>query len=362
MNESKTIRIGERLVGAGQPAFIIAEAGANHNGDLKTAKAMVRAAREIGCDSIKFQTFSAEEFCADRSKTFTYQSQGKEVTESEYEMFKRFEFSREEWLELMRCCDEEGILFFTTVQDPVNLEMMLELGLKCIKVGSDDFDHLVNLKRYAATGLPLIVSKGMADLGEVDRVIRALRPLTDQLAVLHCVSLYPTDPARLNIRQVPALASLYPDVVWGFSDHSQGPLASTLAVTLGAKIIEKHFTLSHDMAGPDHWFSMDVDEMAQMVRDIRFAEQALGSGEIAPAPGEEASRRIMRRRLVAKADLPAGTRLDEDTVAFKRADSGSFVAHWELIRGQRLRAAKSRNQGIELGDVAFERGAFEAEP
>ena len=349
----KVIQIGERLVGEGQPAFIIAEAGANHNGDLATAKEMVRVAREIGCDSIKFQTFSAEEFCADKSKTFTYRSQGKEVTESEFEMFKRFEFSRDEWAELMAHCETEGILFFTTVQDPVNLEMMLELGLKCIKVGSDDFDHLVNLKRYAETGLPLIISKGMADLGEVDRVIRALTPLTDKLAVLHCVSLYPTDPARLNIQQVPTLAGLYPDIVWGFSDHSQGPLASTLAVTLGAKIIEKHFTLNHDMAGPDHWFSMDVEEMAQLVRDIRFAEQALGSGEIAPAPGEEESRKIMRRRVVAKADLPAGALLDEESVTFKRADSGSFVTHWELIRGQRLRAAKARNQGIELKDVNF---------
>ena len=349
----KTIKIGERLVGAGQPAFIIAEAGANHNGDIKLAKDLVRAAREIGCDSIKFQTFSAEEFCADKSKTFTYRSQGREVTESEFEMFKRFEFGRDEWAELMRFCADEGIFFFTTVQDPVNLEMMLALGLQCIKVGSDDFDHLVNLRRYAATGLPLIISKGMADLGEVDRVIRALRPLTDQLAVLHCVSLYPTDPAYLNIRQVPRLASLYPDVVWGFSDHSQGPLASTLAVGLGAKIIEKHFTLDHGLAGPDHWFSMDVDEMAQMVRDIRFTEQALGSGEIAPSEGEAESRKIMRRRVVAGADLPAGAKLDEASVSFKRADRGSFVTHWELISGQKLRVAKQRNEGIELGDIEF---------
>ena len=354
MSAGKTFKIGEHLVGDGQPAFIIAEAGANHNGDLGLAKELVRAAKDIGCDSIKFQTFSAEEFCADKSKTFTYRSQGKEVTESEYEMFKRFEFTREEWAELMHFCDDTGIFFFTTVQDPVNLEMMLDLGLQCIKVGSDDFDHLVNLKQYAATGLPLVISKGMADLGEVDRVIRALRPETDKLAVLHCVSLYPTDPARLNIRQVPTLASLYPDVVWGFSDHSQGPLASTLAVTLGAKIIEKHFTLDHDMAGPDHWFSMDVDEMAQLVRDIRFAEQALGSGVVELAPGEDESKKIMRRRIVAKADLAPGTRLDQDTVSFKRADEGAFVTHWDLVCGQHLRVAKSRNEGITLGDVAFQ--------
>lgn len=353
MSAGKVIKIGDRLVGEGQPAFIIAEAGANHNGDIGLAKELVRAAKDIGCDSIKFQTFSAAEFCADKTKTFTYKSQGKAVTESEYEMFTRFEFTRDEWAELMRFCDETGIFFFTTVQDPVNLEMMLDLGLRCIKVGSDDFDHLVNLKHFAATGLPLIISKGMADLGEVDRIIRALRPITERLAVLHCVSLYPTDPARLNIRQVPRLASLYPDIVWGFSDHSQGPLASTLAVTLGAKIIEKHFTLDHDMAGPDHWFSMDVDEMAQLVKDIRFAEAALGSGAVELAPGEEDSKKIMRRRVVAKQDLPAGAPLDEATVTFKRADTGSFVTHWDIIKGQRLRQAKSKNQGIELSDIDF---------
>lgn len=351
---SKSFALGDRLIGEGQPAFVIAEAGANHNGDLKIAKDLVRAAREIGCDSIKFQTFSAEEFCADKSKTFTYRSQGREVTESEYEMFKRFELTRDEWAELMRFCDEEGIFFFTTVQDPVNLEMMLALGLKAIKVGSDDFDHLVNLRQYAATGLPLVVSKGMADLGEVDRVLRALRPLTDKLAVLHCVSLYPTDAARLNIAQVPTLAGLYPDIVWGFSDHSQGPLASTLAVSLGAKVIEKHFTLDHGMAGPDHWFSMDVDEMARMVKDIRFAEAALGSGAVALSPGEENSRKIMRRRIVAKADLAPGTRLDENTVTFKRADDGAFLNHWDLLKGQALRVSKNRDQGIGLGDVAFD--------
>lgn len=350
---AKVIDIAGRKVGEGQPAFIIAEAGANHNGDLALAKTLVSTARKIGCDCIKFQTFSAEEFCADRTKTFTYRSQGKEVTESEYEMFKRLEFSREEWAELMAHCEAEGILFLTTVQDPPNLEMMLELGLQGIKVGSDDFDHLENLKLYAGTGLPLIVSKGMADLGEVDRVLRTLRPLTDKLAVLHCVSLYPTDPKHLNINQVPKLAALFPDLVWGFSDHSMGTLASTVAVAVGAKIIEKHFTMDHDLPGPDHWFSMDVDEMAKLVQDIRFAETALGSGEISLSEGEQASRTIMRRRAVARTNLDAGAILGEDNVTFMRADEGCFVSQWDVLRGHRLRVPKSPHEGIGFADVDF---------
>jgi N,N'-diacetyllegionaminate synthase len=350
----KVIKIGDRLVGEGQPAFIIAEGSTNHNGDLGRAKELVSAAKETGADCIKFQTFTPEEFCADPTKTFTYQSQGKEVTESELEMFKRLEFSQEQWAELMEFCEQEGILFLTTIQDPQSLKMMLDLGLKGIKVGSDDFDHLVYLRQYAATGLPLIVSKGMSDLGEIDRVVNDLRPRTDNLAVMHCVSLYPSDPKFLNIRQVPKLAALYPDIVWGFSDHSQGTLASTLAVTMGAKIIEKHFTLSHDLPGPDHWFSMDVGEMGQLVRDIRFAEAAMGDGEIKLAPGESESRTIMRRRVVAGADLTTGTVLDENSVSFKRADVGSFISNWELIKGHKLNTDKSESEGITFADIDFQ--------
>jgi len=351
----KTIDIGGRLVGSGQPTFVIAEASTNHNGDLARAKELVLAAKETGADCVKFQTFTPEEFCADHTKTFTYMSQGKEVTEIEFDMFKRLEFMADQWAELMEFCENEEMLFLTTVQDPVNLAMLQKLGLKGIKVGSDDFDHLSYLTHYARTGLPLIISKGMADLGEVDRVLNTLQPLTDKLMVMHCVSLYPTEPKFLNIRQVPKLAALYPDIVWGFSDHSQGTLGSTLAVALGAKLIEKHFTLDHDLPGPDHWFSMDPAEMTQLVRNIRFAEVAMGTGDIAPAEGERESREIMRRRITARTDLPPGTVIDESNVEFKRAESGSFITYWDILKGQRLKSRRSKNEGIDFADIDFGR-------
>ncbi|MBX9829360.1 MAG: N-acetylneuraminate synthase family protein [Xanthobacteraceae bacterium] len=347
------INIGGRLIGEGHPAFVIAEAGANHNGDLKLAKQMCDVAKEQGCDCIKFQTFTAEEFCADPQQLFTYRSQGREVQEPMIDLFRRLEFSREQWAELMAYCDKIGILFLTTVQDPPDLKLMLELGLKGIKIGSDDFDHLANLKLFAATGLPLLVSKGMATLGEVDKVVRFLRPRASALAMLHCVSLYPTDAKLLNIRQIETLRRLYPDIVWGFSDHSQGPLASTLAVTLGAKIIEKHFTLDRNLPGPDHWFSMDPTEMGQMMRDIRFAEKALGSGEVSPAPDEESYKKVARRRLVAKTDLAVGAVLDEGTVDFKRSSEGAFVGDWDRLAGRRLRRPIARNRGIDMADIDF---------
>jgi N,N'-diacetyllegionaminate synthase len=349
----KTITIGDRLVGSGQPAYIIAEIGANHNGDLALAKKLIAEAKRVGCDCAKFQTFTADEFCADPDQPFTYKSQGQTVTKSMRDMFHRLEFSPEEWAEIVGECRKQQIQFMTTIQDPVDLKRMLPFGLPAIKVGSDDFDHIINLRRYAATGLPLIVSKGMADLGEVDRVIRCLRERTDKLIMLHCVSLYPTEPRFLNLRQIVTLNRLYPDIVWGFSDHSQGPLASTIAVALGAKVIEKHFTLSHDAAGPDHWFSMDVNEMAQLVHDVRFAESALGDGEVNPAPEELAARNTTRRRLVARADLAAGDFLTEDTVTFKRASRGSFICYWPLIEGYKIARPLKANEGIELGDVDF---------
>ncbi|MEW6593798.1 MAG: N-acetylneuraminate synthase family protein [Thermodesulfobacteriota bacterium] len=346
------LHIEGRGIGDGYPVFVIAEAGANHNGDLKLAKEMVCAAREVGADCIKFQTFTAEEFCADRVKTFTYKSQGQMVTESEFEMFKRLEFQREEWVELMDFCRAQGILFLTTVQDPVNLTMMLELGLKGIKVGSDDFDHLLNLRRYAATGLPLILSKGMSGLSEVEQVLNAVQPLAPGgVAVLHCVSLYPADARCLNLSQIRALRERFPQVVWGFSDHSTSTIAPALAVTFGARIIEKHFTLDHGLPGPDHWFSMNPEEMREMIRNIRFAEEAAGDGRIEPAVEEEASRSIMRRRVIARVELPAGSLLCDDLVMFKRAEQGGFAGEWDAMRGRRLRVAKQANEGISLDEV-----------
>lgn len=352
MEEKAVLRIGDRLIGDDHPAFIIAEAGANHNGDLALAKKLVIAAREAGADCIKFQTFTAENFCADRTKTFTYKSQGREVTESEFMMFKRLEFRREQWAELMAFCAEQGILFFTTVQDPVNLEMMLELGLIAIKVGSDDFDHLVNLRRYAKTGLPLIISKGMSDDEEVDMVLREIAPLaTGGLGVLHCVSLYPSEARHLNLRQIATLRAGYPDMVWGFSDHSPSTVAPALAVALGARIIEKHFTLDHDLPGPDHWFSHDPAEFGEMVRNIRFAEAAFGDGRVVPQEEESRSRAIMRRRVIAARALAAGDVLDEDNVTFKRADAGAYAGVWNGLQGRRLKMGKQAGEPIAENDV-----------
>ena len=351
---SNRFKLGERAIGIGEPTFIIAEVSQNHCGDVDLAKKHVDAAKNTGCDCVKFQTFTAEEMCADREKLFTYWSQGKEVTESEFELHKRYEFSENQWKEIVTYCAKVGIPFMTTVQDPVNLSTMLKVGINAIKVGSDDFDHLQNFTAYAKANLPIITSKGMADLADVDRTIRHMRAITDKLVVMHCVSIYPAAASDLNLGQIKTLSDLYPDVIWGFSDHSMGTLAATSAVALGAKVIEKHFTLDHDLPGPDHWFSLDPSQMKEMVEGIRYVEQAIGSGEVVPAPGEYKEREIRRRRVVAACELKVGERLTVENVSFKRADQGLFVQQWELVEGAIVKRPLQRDEAICLADLAFE--------
>lgn len=347
------MKINNKLIGD-KSVFIIAEVGANHNGDLGLAKDLILAAKRAGADCVKFQTYTTEEFCLDREKQFTYYSQGKKVVESEFEMFKRLEFSYDEWQSLMSYCDQNEITFLTTIQDPSNLLMMKNLGLQGIKVGSDDFDHLVNLKYYASSGLPLILSKGMSDHAEVDRVIKEIQPISRAgIAILHCVSLYPASPEHLNLSQISSLKQLYPEIIWGFSDHSQSVIVPSLAVMLGAKIIEKHFTLDKNLPGPDHWFSLNEPEFMEMVENIRLAEKSLGSGQICITNEEMNAKKIMRRRIIAKNNLVEGDVLSLDNVVFRRADNGIFAGDWFQIEGKRLLSCKKIGQSINKEDISL---------
>ena len=348
--------IGNKKIGKNQPVFIVAEIGANHNGDINLAKKLIIEAKNIGCDSVKFQTYNAENFCADKKKEFTYFSKGKKVVESEYEMLKRFEFTQSEWKEIVNFCLKEKIFFFTTIQDKPNLDFMLKIGIKAIKVGADDFDFLSNLKMYAKTKLPLILSRGMSDLSEIDQTINTLRPITKKLAILHCVSEYPVDHKNINLKQLSTLISLYPDIIWGYSDHSIGSQAACTAVTLGAKIIEKHFTLDHNLEGPDHWFSADTNEMKQLVKDIRITEKLLGSSIVKPSYNElHRSKSIMRRKIVTKQNLTKGSTLTKKNVYFKRCDRGLAIKYWDTVKGKKINKSLKKNIGIELKDINFKK-------
>ena len=348
---NKTIQIGKRKIGKDQPVFIIAEASINHNGSLQRAKKMALKAKQAGADCIKYQTFSTNEFCADKKQKLKLVSKGKEKIWNLYNLYQKHEFSYLEWKDLKLYCDKIGINFMTTVQDPVNLKMLKKIGIKAIKVGSDDFDNIFNLEYYAKTKLPLILSRGMSDEKQISEIIKRIYKINKNLAVLHCVSIYPTKPFDLNLKQILNLKKFFPNVVWGFSDHSIGVIAPIIAVSLGARIIEKHFTLNKKLEGPDHWFSVDPTELKELVDNIRFTEKSLGTEKIMNPQKEIKNKKFMRRRVIAKENLDSGTKITNLNVSFKRSSIGAFLDDWKRIEGKRLKVPVKKDRGILLKDI-----------
>jgi sialic acid synthase SpsE len=347
------ITLGQKKVGKGDAPFIIAEAGINHNGQVETALEMIRVARVAGADSIKFQTFKAEEFVGDPEQTYTYTSQGREVTESMLEMFKRYEFSRDEWFRIKNQCDEVGIHFLSTPQNVSDLELLLEIGIDAIKVGSDDFTNIPLLKSYAGSGLPLMVSCGMADMAEVYHALEAIGSLDGYPTVLMlCTSQYPAPPEDLNLLKLKTLGKAFPMVTLGFSDHSQGYLASSLAVAFGAVVFEKHFTLDHNLPGPDHWFSEDPVSLKKWADSIKTASTMLGSSVVRPTDSEKGMKLLARRSIVALIAITENELITEENIGLKRPGGGLPAGLFEKILG--LRSTRKIPQGhiLQWGDFA----------
>jgi len=312
----------KQLANYGNP-FIVAEAGINHNGELNKAFEMIEVAKQSGVDAVKFQTFRAEEFCGDKEQTFTYKSQGKEVTESMFEMFKRYEFTRDEWFQIKKKCDDENILFLSTPQNRPDLDLLLELGLLAIKVGSDDFTNLPLLEDYVTTKLPIIVSCGMSDLAEVYQALDTIGTFDGYPTILLlCTSQYPTPSKDVNLLKLKTLANAFPDLVLGFSDHTQGVLASSLAVGFGAVFFEKHFTLDNNLEGPDHWFSENPESLKQWVESIHQSHQMMGSNIVKPTKKEIDNKREFQRVVVAKKDIKQGDTFTLDNLTTGRVPGG----------------------------------------
>ena len=346
------INIDRFTVSSTSEPFIVAEAGINHNGDLRTAMKMVDVAKQAGVSAIKFQTFKAAEFCGDPEQKFTYQSQGQEVTENMLDMFKRMELAESEWGELSAYCKEQDILFLSTPQNLSDLEFLRTLDLQAIKVGSDDFTNLPLIRAYAETQLPLILSCGMADMGEVHQALETAGALDGAPVILClCTSRYPTPAEDVNLEKLRTLSAAYPFLTLGFSDHTQGPLASSLAVAYGAAFFEKHFTLDHDLPGPDHWFSENPESLAVWVNSIKQAYVMRGSAIVRPSEEEIEMRTLARRSLVALQDIKEGEVLDADNLGLRRPGNGLPPSLFEHFLG--LRAARDISQGdlISAGDA-----------
>lgn len=346
-----TITIDSRLVGTGQPPYVIAEVGINHNGDLGAALRMIEVAKDAGADAIKFQTFKAAEFVSDRNQMFTYTSQGKTVTEPMLDMFRRYEMSVEDWRAIRRHCDSAGITFLSTPQNRSDLDVLLDVGVSAIKVGSDDFVNLPLLRDYATTGLPLILSCGMANLAEVWQSLEAVGAFEGYpVVLLLCTSQYPTPPQDVNLLKLRTLAGAFPTIPLGFSDHTQGEVASSLAVAFEACILEKHFTLDHNLPGPDHWFSEDPSGLTKWVQSIRLAHAMMGSSLVRPTAAELDMRSLARRSVVIIQDVQAGEKLGANNIGLRRPGNGLPASFFDLILDKRATTSLLKGHLLQLGD------------
>lgn len=339
------LKINNYEISKENPPFIIAEAGINHNGSVERAIEMVRSAKNADVSAIKFQTFKADEFISDSSLTYTYTSQGKSITEPQLDLFKRCELSQDDFYKIKKACDDEKIFFLSTPQNKSDLDFLLELGISAIKVGSDDFTNIPLLKYYSKTKLPIIVSCGMATLEEIEETLTAIGTLDGYpTALLLTTSEYPTPPQNVNLRKLKTLSKKFPGIPLGYSDHTQGNLASSIAISFGACIFEKHFTLDNSLPGPDHWFSSNPSNLKIWSDSIKTSYQMMGSSEILPTELEIKMKTTARRSIVALEDIDIGETFNEKNIGLRRPGNGLPPKMFEKLLG------KKANKNYEIGD------------
>lgn len=346
-----TITIGARKVGLGQPCFIIAEAGVNHNGDLEMARCLVDLAVEAGADAVKFQTFKAEKVISAHAPKAAYQIQTTGSSESQLDMAKRLELPFDAFRELHDHCRERGILFMSTPFDEESADFLAELGVPLFKIPSGEITNIPFLTHIARKGKPMIVSTGMCTLEEVEAAVRVVEEMGNrELVLLHCTSSYPADPAESNLRAMETMRSVTGLPV-GYSDHTPGIEVALAAVALGACVIEKHFTMDRNLPGPDHRASLEGPELCAFVAGIRRVESALGNGVKRPSPTELDTRNVARRSIVAGKDLQAGIVLGVEDIAIKRPGTGIPPSELQKVVGRRLVRSIQRDQLLSWEDL-----------
>lgn len=337
------VKIGNRLVGEGEPCFIIAEAGVNHNGDINLAKKLIDVAKGTGADAVKFQTFKAENVVTQNAEKAEYQKTTEE--ESQYRMLKKLELTGEDFKELSDYGKKNGILFLSSPFDKESVDLLCELDVPAFKVGSGEITDFPLLRYIAKKEKPIILSTGMSTLGEVEEALNVIRGEgVEDVILLHCVSNYPARIEDVNLRAMETLKRAFKIPV-GFSDHTHGIIVPIAAVTLGACVIEKHFTLNRNLPGPDHKASLEPDELKEMVKAIRDLEKSLGNGVKRTTKDEEEIKKIARRSVIAKIDISEGTVIREDMLDVKRPGTGIEPKYFDFIVGMRAK------KDIKKGDI-----------
>ncbi len=322
-----------------QPAgqvFIIAEAGVNHNGALDLALQLIDAAAAAGADAVKFQTFKTEALVGRTAPKADYQKQTTTAEESQFDMLRRLELDPEAHQRLLAHCRKRKIAFLSTPFDLASIDLLLALGMEIFKVPSGEITNLPYLRRIGGLGKRVILSTGMANIGEVEAALEILTgagtPVQD-IVLLHCTTEYPAPYGEVNLRAMRTMAEAF-GVAVGYSDHTPGIEIPIAAAALGACVIEKHFTLDRSLPGPDHQASLEPAELKAMVQAVRNVERALGSGRKSPAPSEQKNRLVIRKCIVAAQPIRRGEFFSEANLCTRRPAQGLSPMSWDTVLGR----------------------------
>ncbi len=348
---AKNIKLGGRRVGTGQPCYIIAEIGSNHNRDLKMARRLIEVAKEAGCDAVKFQSYTADGLYSKYTPRISEMEGRSKRGETPYELIKRIEMPVEWHAKLKQHCDRVGITFCSTPFDESMVDILERVGTPFYKVSSYEITFYPMLKKIARLAKPVVLSTGNSDMEDIERAVSVLKENGCRaFALLHCVSQYPAKYEDMNLKCIQTLRRMFNCPV-GLSDHTLDTLSAIASVALGINIIEKHITLDKKAAGPDHPFALEPFELNQLVKDIRHAEMALGDGVKAVRASEEENHRIGRRSLIAAADLKKGDVLTRDKLTIKRPALGIHPKDLETLLGRTVNKDIPCDHWITWDDV-----------
>ena len=337
------LNIDETFIGPELPTFIIAEAGVNHNGDPQKAYKLIDAASEAGADAVKFQTFIPDKLASSHAEKADYQ---KEQTDdsSQKEMLEKLSLPLETFEKLKAYAEERGLIFLSTPFEDQSANTLDDIGLSAFKVGSGDLTNLPLLKQIARFGKPMLVSTGMATISEIEAAVDTIEQKgSPPLALLHCVSSYPTEHVDANLRAIETLEKRF-DLPVGWSDHTLGTSVSVAAASMGAALIEKHFTLDKTLPGPDHQASLEPDELQRMVEQIREIEKVRGHGSKTPTAGERQTARTTRKSLFAARDIRKGERLERGDIEILRPPKGLAPSRLESVVGTEATQAIAKGE------------------
>ena len=330
--------------------LIIAEAGVNHNGDIELARQLIDVAAEAGADLVKFQTFNASRQVTRVAKKAEYQTQTTVSNESQHDMLQRLELSEAMHHELIAHCATRNIGFFSTGFDIESIDLLLGLGQDKFKIPSGEITNLPYLRHIGRLGKNIILSTGMATLGDIEATIDVLEQAgtsRTSITVLHCTSEYPTPMAEVNLRAMQSIQAAF-GVAVGYSDHTKGIEVAVAAVAMGAVVIEKHFTLDRNLPGPDHKASLEPAELKAMVTAIRNIEVALGDGIKRLTPSEIRNKPIARKSLIASKEIQAGQVFTAQNVTTKRPGTGISPMRWDEVIGRVALRSFAADELIEI--------------